>query len=304
MRPVGRMDRAQARPTAAFHRAQVDRYRPTGAVLSWLGKAVDARARAGANVLVASNPLLSHLVAGSLSRAGLERRGEIVRLVMTMRGGDRPKAAHVEFTDVSVMARSMWEPWLMFRKPIDGRVQDNLRRWGTGGFRRILATRPFGDVIESAPTRASERKLAPHPSLKPQAFVRQLVRRVLPLGQGVVLDPSRVPVQHFLQPRRSATRAIAPQFGNALCMQRSSPRSEFPSRVLAEVVDANFAQIHLGKPEWRPFDGGLKGVVNRVGEACGQPIREHTGHDRGPPRVIESVSDHCHKARSLACWFK
>ena len=143
----------------------------------------------GANVLVASNPLLSHLVAGSLSRAGLERRGEIVRLVMTMRGGDRPKAAHVEFTDVSVMARSMWEPWLMFRKPIDGRVQDNLRRWGTGGFRRISATRPFGDVIESAPTRASERKLAPHPSLKPQAFLRQLVRGVLPLGQGVVLDP-------------------------------------------------------------------------------------------------------------------
>ena len=143
----------------------------------------------GANVLVASNPLLSYLVSGALSRAGLERRGEIVRLVMTMRGGDRPKAAHVEFSDVSVMPRSMWEPWLMFRKPVDGRVQDNLRRWGTGGFRRISATRPFGDVIESAPTRAAERKLAPHPSLKPQAFLRQLVRGVLPLGQGVVLDP-------------------------------------------------------------------------------------------------------------------
>ena len=41
----------------------------------------------GANVVVASNPLLSHLVSMSLSRAGLERRGELVRLVMTMRGG-------------------------------------------------------------------------------------------------------------------------------------------------------------------------------------------------------------------------
>ena len=143
----------------------------------------------GANVLVASNPLLSYLVSGALSRAGLERRGEIVRLVMTMRGGDRPKAAHVEFSGVSVMPRSMWEPWLMFRKPIDGRVQDNLRRWGTGGFRRISDARPFGDVIESAPTRSTERRLAPHPSLKPQAFLRQLVRGVLPLGQGVVLDP-------------------------------------------------------------------------------------------------------------------
>ena len=143
----------------------------------------------GANVLVASNPLLSYVVSGALSRAGLERRGEIVRRVMTMRGGDRPKAAHVEFSDVSVMPRSMWEPWLMFRKPVEGRVQDNLRRWGTGGFRRISDARPFGDVIESAPTRSTERKLAPHPSLKPQAFLRHLVRGVLPLGRGIVLDP-------------------------------------------------------------------------------------------------------------------
>jgi len=142
----------------------------------------------GANVIVASNPLLSYLVSGALSRAGLERRGELVRLVMTMRGGDRPKHAHVEFADVSVMPRSMWEPWLMFRKPIEGRVQDNLRKWGTGGFRRISADKPFGDVIESAPTRASERAIAPHPSLKPQAFLRRLVRGVLPLGKGVVLD--------------------------------------------------------------------------------------------------------------------
>lgn len=143
----------------------------------------------GANVLVASNPLLSYLVSGALSRAGLERRGEIVRLTMTMRGGDRPKAAHVEFSDVSVMPRSMWEPWLVFRKPLDGRVQDNLRRWGTGGFRRISADKPFGDVIESSPTRPAERALAPHPSLKPQAFLRKLVRGVLPLGRGIVLDP-------------------------------------------------------------------------------------------------------------------
>jgi len=143
----------------------------------------------GANVVVASNPLLSYVVSGALSRAGLERRGELVRLTMTMRGGDRPKAAHIEFNGVSVMPRSMWEPWLLFRKPIDGRVQDNLRKWGTGGFRRISSDKPFGDVIESAPTRASERKLAPHPSLKPQAFLRKVVRGVLPLGRGVVLDP-------------------------------------------------------------------------------------------------------------------
>lgn len=143
----------------------------------------------GANVVVASNPLLSYLVSGALARAGLERRGEIARLVMTMRGGDRPKHAHLEFADVSVMPRSMWEPWLVFRKPLDGRVQDNLRKWGTGGFRRPSEDKPFGDVILSSPTRSSERKLAPHPSLKPQAFLRQVVRGVLPLGRGTVLDP-------------------------------------------------------------------------------------------------------------------
>jgi len=83
----------------------------------------------------------------------------------------------------------MWEPWLVYRKPIEGRVQDNLRKWGTGGFRRPSSERPFGDVISSAPTRKVERSLAPHPSLKPQAFLRQVVHAVLPMGKGTILDP-------------------------------------------------------------------------------------------------------------------
>jgi len=142
----------------------------------------------GAHVVVASNPLVSYLVSSALADAGLERRGEIVRLTMTLRGGDRPKAAHEEFHEVSVMPRSMWEPWLVYRKPLEGRVQDNLRKWGTGGLRRPSEEKPFGDVITSAPTRKQERSLAPHPSLKPQAFLRQVVRAVLPLGKGIVLD--------------------------------------------------------------------------------------------------------------------
>jgi len=109
--------------------------------------------------------------------------------VMTMRGGDRPKAAHEEFNDVSGMPRSMWEPWVLYRKPIEGRTQDNLRKWKTGGFRRPCLERPFGDVVPSASSRTSERTLAPHPSLKPQAFLRQVVRGVLPLGEGILLDP-------------------------------------------------------------------------------------------------------------------
>ncbi|HTW38331.1 MAG TPA: DNA methyltransferase [Steroidobacteraceae bacterium] len=143
----------------------------------------------GANVIVASHPLVSFIVGGALARAGLERRGEIIRLVCTLRGGDRPKAAHQTFTEVSVMPRSMFEPWLAYRKPLEGRAQDNLRRWKTGGFRRPSAEKPFADVIRSAPTRRAERELAPHPSLKPQSFLRALVRATLPLGEGVVLDP-------------------------------------------------------------------------------------------------------------------
>nr|WP_294550411.1 site-specific DNA-methyltransferase [uncultured Rhodopila sp.] len=143
----------------------------------------------GANIIVASNPLLSHVVSSAMSAAGLEVRGTITRLVMTMRGGDRPKNAHKEFTDVSVLPRSMFEPWLVLRHPLEGRVQDNLRQWKTGGFRRPSDDRPFGDVIKSSPTPRKEKQIAPHPSLKPQAFLRTLVRAALPLGEGVILDP-------------------------------------------------------------------------------------------------------------------
>ena len=108
---------------------------------------------------------------------------------MTMRGGDRPKNAHEEFDGVSVMPRSMWEPWLLYRKPFDGRVQDTLRTWKSGGLRRVSDKKPFGDVISSHPTPRREKQIAPHPSLKPQAFMRQVVRAALPLGEGVVLDP-------------------------------------------------------------------------------------------------------------------
>lgn len=144
----------------------------------------------GAHIFMASNPLVSPYVAEALAGAGLERRGEVIRLVMTMRGGDRPKGAHDEFDDVTVMPRSQWEPWLLYREPLEAKtVAENLRKHKAGALRRISADQPFGDVITSAPTRGKERTIAKHPSLKPQAFLRQVVRASLPLGEGVVLDP-------------------------------------------------------------------------------------------------------------------
>jgi site-specific DNA-methyltransferase (adenine-specific) len=143
----------------------------------------------GGHLIIATHPLLSHLVYAPLLAKGFEKRGEIARLVQTLRGGDRPKNAEREFPGVTVMPRSAWEPWGVFRKPHEGRVQDSLRRFGTGGLRRTPEDLPFTDVIRSAPTRPSERELAPHPSLKPQAFMRRVVHAALPLGRGKVLDP-------------------------------------------------------------------------------------------------------------------
>jgi site-specific DNA-methyltransferase (adenine-specific) len=143
----------------------------------------------GAHVFIATNPLVSYLVYEPFIGAGFEKRGEIIRVVQTLRGGDRPKNAHREFNNISVMPRACWEPWGLFRKPCEGRVQDNLRKWGTGGLRRISADEPFKDLIYSGPARGDERRIAPHPSLKPQHFLRQVVRASLPLGKGVILDP-------------------------------------------------------------------------------------------------------------------
>ena len=64
----------------------------------------------GGHILIASNPLLSSLTFHAFQQVGLEKRGEVIRLVQTLRGGDRPKGAEKEFADVSMMARSCWEP--------------------------------------------------------------------------------------------------------------------------------------------------------------------------------------------------
>ncbi len=143
----------------------------------------------GAHLFIATNPLVSYLVYEPMIRAGFEKRGEVIRLVQTLRGGDRPKNAEKEFSQVTVMPRSCWEPWGLFRKPCDGRVQDNLRKWKTGGLRRVSESEPFRDVIDSGVARNGEREIADHPSLKPQHFLRQICRASLPLGKGTILDP-------------------------------------------------------------------------------------------------------------------
>jgi DNA modification methylase len=143
----------------------------------------------GAHLVIASNPLLVYSLTNSLVSAGFENRGIIVRTVRTLKGGFRPKLAEKEFNEISSIPRSCWEPWALLRKPFKGRLSENLRKWGTGGLRRFPDGSPFVDLIRSGITPQNERKIAPHPSLKPQALIRQLVWAVLPLGKGKVIDP-------------------------------------------------------------------------------------------------------------------
>ncbi|MCH8165309.1 MAG: hypothetical protein IH889_06845, partial [Planctomycetes bacterium] len=122
---------------------------------------------------------------------GLEFRGQVIRLVRTLRGGARPKNAEAEYPGVSSMARGCYEPWGIFRKPLlpNMKVSDCLREFETGGLRRYATDKPFGDVIASERTSRRERDIVNHPSLKPQSFLRRLVYVALPLGNGFVVDP-------------------------------------------------------------------------------------------------------------------
>jgi len=141
--------------------------------------------------MVAGNSFLSQLVFGALVEGGLEFRTEVVRLVQTLRGGDKPKLGEEKFPKVASLPRGGYEPWGLFRKPMPPRmtVRECLAIYGTGGLRHKPDGNPFSDVILSERTPKRERAIADHPSLKPQSLMRQLVRAILPLGSGVLADP-------------------------------------------------------------------------------------------------------------------
>jgi site-specific DNA-methyltransferase (adenine-specific) len=147
--------------------------------------------RPGGHVIMATNAFIASLLYEAMIGGGLEFRGQIIRQVRTLRGGDRPKNAEQEFPDVSSLPRGCYEPWGLFRKPLPAKmtVGECLRQFETGGIRRRTDGNPFEDLIPSERTPKIERDIANHPSLKPQSFVRQLVYAALPLGKGVVADP-------------------------------------------------------------------------------------------------------------------
>ena len=167
------------------------------------GEAIERVLRPGGHVFVACTQLLMHEVSKQLDEAGLERRDVLVRETKTLRGGDRPKGAHdhPEFKNVSSMPRVYWEPWLLYRKPFDQRLDENLEEWQTGGLRRESDDRPFTDLLGNGKTPKGERVISKnahpgddsekesHPNLKPQKLMRELCHAALPLREGTILDP-------------------------------------------------------------------------------------------------------------------
>lgn len=157
--------------------------------LDW-GRLLSPALVPGAHVCIAGHPILQYLVQDAMAQAGYEVRPAIMRLYYSFRGGDRPKNAEQEFPEVCVTPKGACEPWMLFRKPIGEKtVAENLRRWKTGGLRRPSVDKPLPDVIASGRTPDREEAVSNHPCLKPQHFMRIIVRALLPLGEGIVLDP-------------------------------------------------------------------------------------------------------------------
>jgi DNA modification methylase len=144
----------------------------------------------GGHVFLAGTPMLQYLVQDGMAEAGFEVRACILRIYRGFRGGDRPKLAEKEFPEVCVTPRGAYEPWMLFRKPISEKtVAENLRVWGTGALRRLNVDQPLPDVIQSGKTPRVEEAISTHPTLKPQHLLRILARTLLPLGNGLILDP-------------------------------------------------------------------------------------------------------------------
>ena len=122
--------------------------------------------------------------------AGFEVRTAIMRLYFSFRGGDRPKNAEREFPEVCVTPKGAYEPWMLFRKPIEEKtVAENLRKWKTGGLRGFQLTN-LCPIQFPADARLPVRKPYPitHASSRNISCV-SLVRALLPLGEGTLLDP-------------------------------------------------------------------------------------------------------------------
>ena len=89
--------------------------------------------------------------------------------------------AEKEYPGVNVMPRSSWEPWGLFRSQL-----------------RVVCKTTFGDGVQypTSPARGLERKIGP----SVDAGTHAASACTLPLGEGVVLDPSWAPARPLRRP--------------------------------------------------------------------------------------------------------
>lgn len=155
-----------------------------------LGHALGRVLRPGGHAVVASLDKFVPLVATAIGSGGLEFRAQLLRVYGGNRGGMPARGCEHVHRDTCTFPRTRHEPWLVFRRPLPAAmaVRECLEQWGTGALRRP----PGGmlhSVVESSRLPRAEQELGEHPCQKPQAWMRHLVRAVLPVGEGTVLDP-------------------------------------------------------------------------------------------------------------------
>ena len=112
--------------------------------VEWAKLAVHAL-RPGAHVFIATNAFIAQLLYAALVEGGLEFRGQLIRLVRTLRGGDRPKNAEAAFPEVCSMPRGCYEPWGILRKPLLPKMCQRKCQP-----RRVLFARPLAQTLDQA----------------------------------------------------------------------------------------------------------------------------------------------------------
>jgi len=138
------------------------------------GRGGDARPGAGRSCFCRHEPARLALRLFAVSGSRFEKRGEVIRIVQTLRGGDRPKNAHTE-SATSPSCRAPVGAVGAFPQAVTKAGSGQSSQMKTGGLRRISDDEPFKDLIYSSPARGGERKSRRILRLKPQQFLRQIV---------------------------------------------------------------------------------------------------------------------------------
>lgn len=137
----------------------------------------------GGYLMAFNTPRIAHRMATAIEDAGWEIKGGIVWHYKT----GQPRSPH--------SLKPSWEQIVLARAPLEAStIKANIELYGTGGL-QIAEERALDDEgrwptdIMSFPKPSPREKVGnDHPTVKPEALMRKLVRLAVPRG-GVILDP-------------------------------------------------------------------------------------------------------------------